>query len=757
MAARSKAATPSEARTPKTLLSLVCECFLGLCLVAAILLIAFDSSVKIETVHKISAVSFVDPDERPAPAAPGTRAESLCLPVASVDAHWWILHTRQMLLDGGWRVRATELDNAPAGREVHWSSFLMWVLAAGAHLASVFTHRPPADNVALAALFVGPLLMGVFLVSLVCLAWRAAGRAVALVAGCAFLTSPYVYRTFHAGEADHHGIVLAFCMATALALLGALERSSVPAAAPARNPRKPARVSNAWFRLSGSLGAAALWVSAATAIPVLAGCGIGAVVSAAGSRKWGVPGFAPKGWLAWGVAGGITSLAFYLLEYFPGHARWRLEVNHPFYALSWACGGFLIYRTTRMIGGGRFFEKGWGDRWLVAFVFTLCLLPAGLIALFPLDVFWVGDRFLLALHKEYISEFQNIFQMLKGVKGFPIWLFDYMWTAFATVGAIFLWIRRPASLASTAWIFAPAAVMQALAFSQVRWGNASAGLWVVAGCAVLVAARRSSARAGAAFLVAATVCAWVSLALALAPRLLTSVVRHEECLRPPLKEEVGNGLLLRDIAHRLIRSGLKGPPVVLTGPNSSTLLSYFGNIRTLGTLYWENNPGLHRAARIFASKDEAEAKERILAEGVTHIVIPSWENFGNAYARLYSLVDPGVDPDLGAPFFKSISEDRITPKWLRPFAYPIPGDSGIDGSSVRIFAVLPQQTDFESHFFQGLYFFEIGQFDKAAGQMREALAIRPAHPTAQAYLREAESRAAASPPAPDKSKPDTAP
>jgi len=244
--------------------------------------------------------------------------------------------------------------------------------------------------------------------------------------------------------------------------------------------------------------------------------------------------------------------------------------------------------------------------------------------------------------------------------------------------------------------------------------------------------------------VAVTASAWISTVFALAPRIVSSVVRYQECLHTPLKEDVGNGLLLRDIAHRFIKSGLKSPPVVLTGPNSSTLLSYFGNIGTLGTLYWENNPGLHRAARIFASKDESEAKERILAEGVTHIVIPSWENFGSAYARLYSLVDPSVDPELGAPFFKAIAEDTITPKWLRPFAYPIPGDSGIDGTSVRIFAVVPEQSEFEFHFFQGVYFFDTGKYPDAARHMREALAMRPDHPAALNYLKEAEKKAGGS-------------
>lgn len=735
----------SPIRQPMNRLVPICEILLVLCSLVSACLIVFDTTVRIDAVGKISAVSFADPSDRLGPPVKGTRIENLCLPASSVDAHWWILHTERMLRDGTWRVRSTGLDNAPAGREVHWSSLLMWALGAGASLLSFFNGRPPVENVAEAALYVGPLAMAASLSVLVALAWRGLGRRPALVLGCAFLTSPFIYRTFHAGEADHHGLVMIFCMASAISLLGSRENGAakVQASRGRRSKCAPARgIRTSPFWIAGFFGGAALWVSAATAIPFLAACGIGAIASAACARKWGGPAYPAQGWLIWGVAGGLTSIAFYILEYFPANAQWRLEVNHPLYALAWVSGGFLVSRAARMLYGGRLFQKSGGDRWLVGLAVALAILPAALMLLIPEDVFWVRNRFLLSLHKEYISEFQSFFQMLAGTKGPPVWLFDYMWTFFALVGGMVLWIRKPSTMAQTIWIFVPAAAMQALALHQVRWGTAAAGLWVVVGIAVIVAASKSSGRMALGLVVAATACAWIAAVFAMAPRVISSVVRYEECLHAPLKEDIGNSLLLRDIAHRLVRSGLAAPPVVLTGPNSSTLLSYFGNIRTLGTLYWENNPGLHRAARIFASKDEAQAKQRILEEGVTHIVIPSWENFGSAYARLYSLADPSVDPELGAPFFKAIAEDRLTPGWLRPFAYVIPGDSGIDGTSVRIFAVLPQQNEFEHHFFQGVYFLEVGKAGDAARHMREALALRPDHPTAREYLRQAEASAA---------------
>jgi lipoprotein NlpI len=74
--------------------------------------------------------------------------------------------------------------------------------------------------------------------------------------------------------------------------------------------------------------------------------------------------------------------------------------------------------------------------------------------------------------------------------------------------------------------------------------------------------------------------------------------------------------------------------------------------------------------------------------------------------------------------------------WLRPFAYPIPTSTGIDAQSVRVVAFIPEQNEFEAHFYRGIYHYESGQPDRAREQFAEALALRPGEPRAQAYLRQ---------------------
>jgi tetratricopeptide (TPR) repeat protein len=134
-------------------------------------------------------------------------------------------------------------------------------------------------------------------------------------------------------------------------------------------------------------------------------------------------------------------------------------------------------------------------------------------------------------------------------------------------------------------------------------------------------------------------------------------------------------------------------------------------------------PGLKKAAEIFSALNEDEALRLLTEAGVTHIVVPSWGNFATAYANLLAKAH-GLE-NVDTPFFNSILEQDNFPDWLRPFAYPIPSGAGIDARSVKIFAVLPEQNKFESLFFKGIYYAEIGQADKALAFYRQASRLRP--------------------------------
>lgn len=699
------------------------------CLAAALASLAFDSWSRLEAVGKISAVSFAESAPAPLPVAPGTRAEPLVLPHSSIDARWWVLHTRQMLKGGTWRVRSTPLDNAPNGREVHWSSFLMWVLGGLAWLRSLGTAEPAWHFVSDAALAAGPLLMAVFFAALFRTAWRAFGLAPALAYLLALLTSNAVLRTFQLGEADHHGIVLAFASGSLLCILaggsGFAKKSNTAA------PR--------WFAASGLLGAAALWVSASTSLPILAATGLGGLLAGmvCGRRDGATP-LQPRLWFTWSAWGCAGSLGFYLLEYFPGHMALRLEVNHPLYAFAWLGGGWLLSRVLAAAADGKPPFRQAGVWWKAAACVSLLAAPLALVAVAGDKCFWVSDKFLLSLHKEYILEFQSLAGLAGAKKTGPLApLVAHFWALAALASAALLWFsaENPKAFRTRILILLPPTLaMQALALWQVRWGTAAAALWAL----WILAAAAEALRPGSGFsqrpwlaACAATI-PWAALLLGPLPMAAASAKFEKTCLDAPLSEEVGGNLLVRDIAHRLIESSPAKTPTVLTGPNTSTEIAFHSGIKTLGTLYWENMPGLKRAAEIFAATEESEVRRLLAEAGVTHIVVPSWSNFGAAYADL--LAKAAGRTKAAPSYLDGVLKSGDFPVWLRPFAYPIPTATGIDSQSVRIVAFIPEQNEFESWFYRGTYHFESGEPAKARAAFEKALAIRPGEPRALAYL-----------------------
>lgn len=684
-------------------------------------------------IGKVSAVSFSEVAPHSVKLPAGTREEHLVLPNSSVDARWWVIHAKKMLRDGTWRVRGTALDNAPEGREVHWSSFLMWVLGLLAWVRSWGTGQPAEWFVADAAVAAGPLLLAVLFGALWWTARRALGWLPATFYLLVLLTTQGVVRTFELGEADHHGIVLAFASTSALCLV----------AGGAGFARRTDVMAMRWFVASGLAGAAALWVSASTTLPILAGLGVGGLLTGLvfGRSKEPTP-LRPDLWLVWGIAGCLGSLAFYLLEYFPLHMGWRLEVNHPVYAFAWLGGSWLLCRLLEGRRTGNFPLRKSGDWVSAVLCVVMAVAPVAAITMAGDRVFWVSDNFLLALHKEYISEFQSIAGILRW-KGQEqnalVWIILYFWIWVIFAAALALWFsgKGDGPFRRALLLLVPAtAIMQLLAFWQVRWSSAAFALWalwaLVAASAVLrLPAGSPWLNRGLATLAAVP---WIAFLLGPLPAAAFATKAERTCLDAPLTEDVGGNLLVRDVTHRLMQASPGQVPTVLTGPNTSTEMAYHGGVRVLGTLYWENMPGLKKAAEIFASGTEAETKRLLSEAGVTHIVVPSWSNFGEAYAGLLAKARGKANPD--PSYLDAVLKSEEFPVWLRPFAYPIPTATGIDAQSVRIVAFIPAQNDFEAHFYRGVYHFESGQPDKARAQFGEALAIRPGEPRVQAYLRQ---------------------
>lgn len=707
----------------------------GICLLIVVVFLGGDTLFRHISQADVTSVQTEDPRAAQLPVSPGATVRSKILPPSSMDGRWWVIHAAEVVKGNTFRVRYTKLDNAPEGREVHWSSGLVWLLALLAHVISVVSGRPALDCLPEAAFWAGPAMLVFSLCLLGFLAFRRFGPALAGILVLIFTTSTLIYQGFRAGEADHHGLVCAFASACLLCLVsgggGLVRKSGRPSFLTGADFLPPRPAAKRWMIASGIFGGAALWVSAASIIPILAGCGIGAL--AVGFVRPGEEcDLDPLLWRKWGVAGCLSSLFFYLLEYFPNHMGWRLEVNHPLYALAWLGAGDLLCRCLRLVN-----EKATREVLISNLTGAVpsalaVLAPVILILSSPPLFFWVSDRFVLMLHNECIQEFKSFPRYLSENGKFAPILEMFMWPVFVVVGALYL---RARGMLSRGWqallvlALFPALVMQVLAFLQIRWSVLSMGLWAI--CALVLFAAFVNRRLEASSKVFVGCSAvWLVVATLTFPALCLVSLTQVNLLKNNLPKLVIPAVLLRDVAHRLVQSSPDELPVVLSGPGSSTELNYYAGVKTIGTFYWENRDGLKKAARMFAASTEEEAKQRLVDAKVTHLVAATWDDFAQPYVDILQKSGE-IPPVKGSSYIQKLLGGAEPPDWLRPLYYPIPKGFGIEGQEILIFRILPQQSHKDALLNRGIYYFDKGDYPQAHTLFEQVLKLEPANRTAQ--------------------------
>lgn len=713
--------------------------------IALVLLAAFvfcDSYSANSLIVGLSKIQTMEEAPGSFPIPPGAYMQTTILPPSSMDMRWWVLHTQSLLESDSFRIRDTAIDNAPSGREVHWSSGLIWLIAGLAHLISFFDGLPPVDCVAWAAI-VAPLILLVLSVSGIgALVAKRFGWGIAGVFVFVLFTSKPVCEGFVYGIADHHGIVLAFATASVLSLVFAgaglvnSKKTNFPFLLDETEARR-------WMILSGILGGAALWVSAATAIPVLAGCGVGALVAAWSGHRIGAK-LQPTLWKAWGLSGCFSSLFFYALEYFPSHMGWRLEVNHPLHALAWLAASDLLVRLLgRLFCNERFSNGSPGDLLRLFLSLALVLIPPAMVAARPDLFFFVSDKFLLALHKEYINEFQPFWVFLFAEENFVYMSLSILvWPLVILLGIpLLLWREgiSPVWRCLAVFVLLPLLVMQSLAFAQIRWQGMATGLWIIEALILGAAILQTQATTPLPRRVLVGLSTLAFLAAAWHPQAVFRNALSIPSSQSELPKNCAPTLLIRDVAHRLLQSSPNQLPVVLIGPTASTEFSYYGHIQTLGTLYWENVEGLKKAARVFAAADADTALRLIQQAGVTHIVVASWDDFGMDYVKLLKKAGEisEVPPQ---PFVKSLLDGAEPPDWIRPLYYPVPPVFGLDDAQVRIFAVVPGQSAVEALIHRGIYQLDAGNPSEAKNLFQRVLESSPNEPRALDGLRAADAQ-----------------
>ena len=215
------------------------------------------------------------------------------------------------------------------------------------------------------------------------------------------ITTASFYEGFLPAYPDHHGL-------TAFALMGLIFGIAWGGAGWVQKPDgraflPPRSLKQAKHGMifSGICGAAGLWISGFSAGIVAIGIGLGAIISLAiFSQKSCRSDFSyhPKLWKLWANSAALGSLLFYLLEYFPNHMAMRLEVNHPYYALAWLGGGWIIYEVTKWIRANQIGSAPFPLTHLILPLLAISVLPAA-IFIGGTDVYVIRHEFLMGLMK----------------------------------------------------------------------------------------------------------------------------------------------------------------------------------------------------------------------------------------------------------------------------------------------------------------------------------------------------------------------
>jgi len=610
------------------------------------------------------------------------------VPLIYADAQQWVRNALDLQETGGARVRFTHADNAPHGREVHWSSSLGWLLAGAGHLRHAATGEPLALATERSLVWVNFGLLLALVIAFSAWTARRAGAAAGFLVALGMVGHRDFYDGFSPAYVDHHGLVTAaiFGLVLGAAFMGAgWWRAAVAGESAPLLPASLAAVRRAAL-ISALCGAVGLWLNAASVIPALGFVALACLtivfIGGRAARTAGAE-FSVVAWRLWGRVGAGASFVFYLVEYAPAHVGLRLEVNHPLYALAWWGGAELLAALAAWRLGLPVAVSGSPlRRWV---------LPALAVALAPAAIF-LGGAAVFAVHDPFVGRLSH--HVLEGMSlptlvralGWEIFFAHVNATLLPLIPAVALLFARdrPTRLA-VGFILCATLAFVALAVWEVRFWQNSAGPQLCLALVTLAAlVRGRPPRLGVA-LVTLT-----ALALFLPPTLtrvrdVQANVRARRATRIDLQPP-----LHRDLAAALRASQPAGEIVLLACPTTSSSVAYYGRFQAVGTLYWENHAGLRAAAEMFCATSEAEARERLRARGVTHVVLTTEEDFLRNFFTLLRPAAPSADFE--RTFGHQLFVKQQLPLWLRPLRYAPPPELRRPGLRVLALQVVPEQT-----------------------------------------------------------------
>jgi tetratricopeptide (TPR) repeat protein len=631
-------------------------------------------------VERVDGVTSTDAAERMVDAASPTGYTEgrrwLIVPEQHSPSYERIIETQQALATGSWRVRHVDHENAPTGRAVYSSSPYRWWLAGLARIDHTLSGRPVGVSVERAALWSEPLLHLLLLIGGGWFVRRAFGLAAAVwfALGAVFLFP--LGGAFLPGAPGDRSLTLLCALGSVLPLVAGL-LPTTPASGGRAGPRRGA------FIAAGIAGGLGLWVAAPQQTWIIVGVWLGGLASAViASRAEAANSHArvdTPPWRAWAWSGALTSTLAYFIEYAPAHLGLRLEVNHPLYGLAWIGLGELLVlaEARRRVRAGRSRMRVLVT--LIAAIAAMATLPVALILLRP-EEWWSGDLFATRLT-----------QLPNGAAAanMAAWLHRDGWTGavvatfapllllipagiFLVRGPVELWRRRGVALC-----LGPIAVALVWGLSQLAWWSLLDGL-LLAFLATLVAKPSglpAQARPPLPWLAPSV--AGVAMLVGL-PQLLPPRHSGDHIAFTQLEIEA---LLERGAAHWLAERAGPDGAVLFLPPAHTVRWAFHGGerLRGIGSAAWENREGLTATIRIATAQTGEEAQALLQERGATHLVLPSWDQDLQQFARL-ALKDPQD------AFIMAVHEWAL-PSWLQPLPYPMPTIPGFERAALVVLRV----------------------------------------------------------------------
>lgn len=669
------------------------------------------------------------------------------------DGYVWNRHAEKLGENGNWRLRTTDLDNAPEGREVHWNSAFAWYLRGLGELRRLQVDEPLRHAIFRMSIWANPILLVFAILFLSTLSARRFGPFCGSILALGMVAVPTFYEGFMPAYPDHHGLI-AFCLlgllfGIAWAGAGWVREDSSPPEIPSLDlaPRDLPQARHGMI-FSAVCGAAGLWISALSTTMVLGTIGISILLTVVfwgnrlQSKSSGVR-FHPELWRIWTLWGAGASLAFYLLEYFPFHMGLRLEVNHPLYALAWWGGGWILATLTAWW----ITQESPSRRSLAGMPWRKLILPFLAVLPLPLLILLGGPEIYLPKDPFMGRLWKNIAELLPLLtrieQGGLTWAVALGWFPLLLLATGFLQFSkktRPGNKAILLFMAFPILLMTALQFYQVRWGMLVGPLYLALAALVLPQVWRILPQRLIPRLVGFITFIGVGF-LFVQPSFTNAFKLSWEQYRAdpdqtPLTPGQALALIHRQMAVVIAMDAGDEPVVLLSSPNSSCLLATLGGFRTVGTLYWENVAGLKKAAGALNAQTEPEALELLQRLGVTHVSFITWENFIEPFFRILH-PDSSPSRSFGNSFGKRALFDRVIPPWTRPLLFPHNPLTTSLKQQVLLLRIAPGQTPLETRLHLARFLRLVENNPAAAKELlQEILRQYPDNPDARLELNE---------------------